>query len=343
MPRKLILGFLICLLLGANSLAPARAATAPVFELTTSPASPAAGQEVKFTLQGKQLADVYAFDVTLNYDAGKLRFKEASSAIAGMSTDPILTDGQVRFAHTKIGKIAGVSGSAALASLTFVAIGAGEAKVSVKELKTVDSQLKMTTLHPDTKTTVRIGAAISFSDLGAKWAWAAEAIHYLSSKGIVGGTGNGKYEPALPVKRGDLMLMLVRAFGLKAQAEGSGFADVPKGKYYYEAITTAKALGIATGDGAGFKPEAAVSRQDLMVLIDRTLKTLGSALPEAAGTQLDGFADKGKVAGYAKQSVAKLVKAGIVKGGTAGIEPAKGTNRAETAVFLYRLLMMKPQ
>ncbi|NBD28130.1 S-layer homology domain-containing protein [Paenibacillus glycinis] len=341
MPRKLIIGFLACLLLCAQSLAPARAAAVPVFALTDAPAAPAVGREVKLALQGKQLADVYAFDVTLSYDAGRLRFKEASSAIAGMSTDPILTDGQVRFAHTKIGKTAGVGGSATLATLTFVAIGKGEAQVSVKELKTVDSELNMTTLHPVAKTTVHIGAAGAFSDLGAKWSWAADAINYLSSKGIVGGTGNGKYEPALPVKRGDLMLMLVRAFGLKAQADKGGFADVPQGKYYAEAIAAAKALGIATGDGAGFKPEAAVSRQDLMALIDRTLQAIGKPLPKPAGTELDGFADKAEVADYAKLSVAALVKAGIVKGGTGGIEPSKSTNRAETAVILYRILMQQ--
>lgn len=340
MSRKLILGFLVCLLLSMQGFVLASAATpAPSYVLTATPANPAAGQVVQIALQGTALVDVFAFDVTLRYDPAKLRFKEATSTMTGMSTDPILTDGQVRFAHTKIGKVAGISGNATLATLSFEAIGKGSADVAVSELKIVDSKLKMTTLHPDAKTTVAIGAALAFTDLGTKWAWAAEAIGYLSAQAIVGGTGNGKYEPAKPVNRGELMLMLVRAFGLKAQADKGNFADVPAGKYYASAIATAKSLGIATGDGTSFKPETAVTRQELMVLIDRALQAIGKKLPDPAGTELNAFADQANVSEYAKQSVAKLLKAGFVKGGSGGIEPGKSTNRAETAVILYRILM----
>ncbi|MBO7746947.1 S-layer homology domain-containing protein [Paenibacillus sp. MWE-103] len=346
MTRKSFFGILLSLLLAVQVVpAPARAAAAPSYTLTAEPSSPGAGGEVKLVLQGRDLADVYAFDVTLSYDAAKLRFKKAESGIAGMSTDPILGEGEVRFAHTKVGQTAGVSGSAALATFVFEAAGAGETGVAVKELKLVDSKLNLTALHPDAKAALRIGAAVRFADLGAKWSWAADAIGYLAGKGIVGGTGGGKYEPALPVKRGDLMLMLVRAFGLQApagaDASAGNFPDVPKSKYYADAIAAAKALGIAAGDGAGFKPEAPVTRQDLMVLFERTLQTLGRTLPKPDGTELNGFADKDRVAGYAKASVAALVKAGVVKGGAAGIEPLKATNRAETAVFLYRLLTLR--
>ncbi|MBW7462256.1 cohesin domain-containing protein, partial [Paenibacillus sepulcri] len=113
----------------------------------------AVGQVVRIALQGRELADVYAFDVTLSYDPAKLRFKEASSSIPGMSTNPILSAGQVRFAHTKIGKTAGVGGSATLATLSFEAVGTGEANVAIKELKLVDSKLNMTTLQPDARST----------------------------------------------------------------------------------------------------------------------------------------------------------------------------------------------
>lgn len=339
MSRKLLFGFLIGLLLAAQGLVPARAAAVQTFTLEPAAASTASGSELKVVLKGKNLADVYAFDVTLGYDAGKLRFKGAESSIAGMSTEPILTDGAVRFAHTQIGKNAGVSGSAVLASFTFTAIGSGAAKIAVKDLKLVDSKLAMTTLHPVVSVTVQ--AAAGFSDIGTKWSWAAEAIRYLADRGIVAGTGNGKFEPALPVKRGDFMQMLVRAFGLKPQKDAGSFADVPKGKYYADAIATAKSLGIATGDGTGFKPEAAISRQDLMVLIDRTLRAVGKALPEPTGKELGGFADQGRIADYARHAIASLAKAGLVKGGSAGIEPGNSTNRAEAAVFLYRMLALR--
>jgi hypothetical protein len=124
---------------------------------------------------------------------------------------------------------------------------------------------------------------------------------------------------------------------LSARTEGN-FADIPEDSYYYDAIAIARTLGIAQGDGANFNPEAFITRQDMMVLLDRTLQTMGRSFSEGNLSTLSGIADNTNVANYAKASVATLVQANIIRGDGAGINPLGNTTRAEMAVVLYRVL-----
>ena len=72
--------------------------------------------------------------------------------------------------------------------------------------------------------------------------------------------------------------MLYRAFQLTRPA-ALGFPDVPPGSYYAQAIQAARAAGIASGypDG-GFHPQEPVTRQDAMVLLERTMQATGWSL-----------------------------------------------------------------
>ena len=103
----------------------------------------------------------------------------------------------------------------------------------------------------------------------------------LYEAGVITGTGGQRYRPADAVSRGDFMLMLYRAFQL-TPASGAGFPDVPPGSYYAQAIQAARAAGIASGypDG-GFHPQEHVTRQDAMVLLERTMQATGWSLGAA--------------------------------------------------------------
>ena len=171
------------------------------------------------------------------------------------------------------------------------------------------------------------------------YAWALEAVEALAGDGIVNGTAPRVYAPAANIKRGDFILMLVRAYDLKGDFDGN-FSDVPPGSYYYNAIGTAKKLGIAQGTGGDrFLPDEPITRQDMMTLADRALHAIGQPLPKGSDADLSPFRDKEMVSGYAKDAVAALVRSGIVRGDGAGfINPLGNTTRAEMAVVLHRLL-----
>jgi hypothetical protein len=176
-----------------------------------------------------------------------------------------------------------------------------------------------------------------FDDVDEQWPWAVNEIDALYEAGVVKGTAPRVFTPAANITRGDFTLMLVRAYALTADV-GDNFADVPADSYYYEAIAVAKALDIARGYGQNFRPKDLITRQDMMVLMDRVLRTVGQPLPEGAASDLAGFSDQTRISDYARPSVAALVRSGIIKGTGSGLSPLSNTTRAEAAVTLHRAL-----
>lgn len=173
-----------------------------------------------------------------------------------------------------------------------------------------------------------------------KWPWAVNEIDYLYEQGVINGMGARIYSPAQNITRGDFTLMLVRAYGLFGAFEDN-FADVPQGSYYYDAIGVAKKLGIVQGVGDNkFAPNLPITRQDMMVLIERILKAVGKPVPAAPPSVLTSFSDHAKISYYARDSVAALVQSGIVKGDGQNINPINYTTRADMAVVVYRILTM---
>lgn len=179
--------------------------------------------------------------------------------------------------------------------------------------------------------------SLYFKDVTKDYAWAASQIDYLLEKSIVSGTGNNNYSPSQNMIRGDFMLMLYRALELSSKTSGN-FSDVPKDSYYYKAIETAKALGIARGYDNLFMPKTGITREDAMVLVDRALIVKGNKLSAGKESDLKAFKDRNSVSDYAVTSVATLVKAGIIQGSNSNLNPKSFISRAEMAVILYRVL-----
>ena len=165
-------------------------------------------------------------------------------------------------------------------------------------------------------------------------------MDYLYENGISTGTGNGRYQPAAAMTRGDFMVMLVR--GLSLSATGDNFPDVPADSYYAQAVATAKALGIAGGyeDGT-FRPRNTLSRQEAMVFLQRALQAAGWYLGDGSEATLALFPDGGQVAGFARGAVAAMVERGILYGSSGGkLNPRGSLTRAEMAVLLHRSLTL---
>ena len=109
------------------------------------------------------------------------------------------------------------------------------------------------------------------------------AFKYMRESGIMCGYGDGNYGLGDYVKRGDITVMIVRAFKLSMmdasveELEEDDFLDlIDKGSYYYNSVKTAKKLGIAKGDGKNFHPNRYVSYEEAMLLIERAVKAANS-------------------------------------------------------------------
>jgi GH35 family endo-1,4-beta-xylanase len=175
----------------------------------------------------------------------------------------------------------------------------------------------------------------AFTDLGTA-AWAKNAVEVLASKDILRTDGN-VFHPATDITRADFLYSLVRALGLTAKTNGN-FSDVQENAYYSHEVAIAKALGITNGiDNDKFGGEIKITRQDMMVLTERALKLEKKLNQQGAAADLEKFSDKSEVASYAVNSVAAMIKEGLIEGGDNKVNPTGNTTRAEAAVILYRL------
>ncbi len=109
------------------------------------------------------------------------------------------------------------------------------------------------------------------------------ALQSLIQKEIVKGYGNGDYGLSGNVKRGDVIVMIVRMldkyevideddYNVEKLSENylKIFDDVDSKDHYYGHVSIANKLGIAKGDGKYFKPNKPVTVQETIWLIERT-------------------------------------------------------------------------
>ena len=185
-------------------------------------------------------------------------------------------------------------------------------------------------------TTKQPSATETFTDL-ANHAWAKDAIYTLKNKGIISGISDTEFAPANNIKRGDFILILTRMLSVN-DTFTENFADVPESAYYYNAVGSAKAAGIAQGSGENFMPENSITRQDLITLAYRAFLAKGYITETTDLISLDTFGDKDSISDYAKTSMASMVKAGIIQGSNGNVNPKGFATRAEVAVMCARLV-----
>jgi hypothetical protein len=144
------------------------------------------------------------------------------------------------------------------------------------------------------------------------------------------------------ITRADFLYFLVNTLNLKAYSDDN-FSDVYKEDYYYEALATARKLGITSGIGDNtFRPAESITRQDMMTLAVRALNAAGKVFEPADISMIEGYIDFRIISDYAAESVAILVREGIVQGNGNRLNPLHNLTRAEAAVLLHRIYTELP-
>lgn len=181
----------------------------------------------------------------------------------------------------------------------------------------------------------------TFADLNKHWAKAD--IEFAAAKHLIKGSTEKSFAPDRDITRAEFAALVVRTLGLETTAPGTvTFKDVRANDWFSGAVGAAVQAGIIKGYSAGtFAPNARVTREEMATMLARALKAAGSSQQlsnEEIAAALQGFRDTGKIAGWAKDSVAVAVKVGLLKGRTAGtFVPAQKATRAEAAVMIKRL------
>ena len=133
--------FLAAVLLGAST----QAWAAPILSFSTGPATQV-GSTVTYNIAIDDIADLYAYQFSINYDARYLRALNVTEGAflgtAGSTVSGVLgmEPGFIDFVYgSLLGPIPGASGSGLLASITFEAIGAGTSALSFADVIFLDS------------------------------------------------------------------------------------------------------------------------------------------------------------------------------------------------------------
>jgi hypothetical protein len=166
--------------------------------------------------------------------------------------------------------------------------------------------------------------------------WFYGDVAYVYANALMGGTGERLFSPRLPMTRGMFVTVLYRLSGEPAVRMNAAFGDNEDTAYYYAAVNWAAQYGVVSGVGENlFAPGANITRQDMAVILARYADFAGIQLPDTQ--TYGGFLDEADVADYAKASVTRLYRAGII-GGKSGnlLDPRGSATRAECAAILHR-------
>ncbi len=166
--------------------------------------------------------------------------------------------------------------------------------------------------------------------------WAEDDVLSLVEKGIIKGKTNTIFAPEDHVTRAEFVTLLYRLSGDAATGE-EVFDDVSDGDWHRDAIAWAVSNGITSGTLQNrFSPDMYITREMAAVFIARYFdyKKL-----ETTETETAEFVDKDMISFWAKASVEKMKKAGIISGKDQGkFDPAGSTTRAEAARLINSIL-----
>lgn len=147
--------------------------------------------------------------------------------------------------------------------------------------------------------------------------WYADAVKYVSDKGLMSGTGSDKFAPSATTTRAMLMTVLARYAG----------EDTTGGATWYEkGMNWAKAKGVSDGTN----PNANITREQLVTMMYRY-----AGSPKADG-KLDSFSDAASVSTYA----ADAMQWAVVNGSNGKLNPQNNATRAQVAAILMRFCEM---
>ena len=170
--------------------------------------------------------------------------------------------------------------------------------------------------------------------------WFTKGVQYVSEKGYMSGTGKNQFTPNGTVSRAQVAQILY-AMEKKPLNNQSVFKDVPKGKWYTDAVNWAGTVGLMSGyeDGT-FKPSEGVTRQQLATVLYKYAKYKNLDLTPTA--DLSSFKDSKDVASWAKTQMSWCVASKLIAGTKKGLEPKAKVTRAQLAVILMAFDQLKP-
>ncbi len=211
--------------------------------------------------------------------------------------------------------------------------GGGFSGGSKKEEVSVDKELVENNENEEVLPDLPSGSFFNDVPVGH---WAHEAVNALYDKGVVNGIAQNTFDPDSTVTREQFVKMYVMAFDMYDKEALTIFTDL-LGHWANLYVASAQVHGIVKGiDNHTFGVGQPITRQDATVMLVRVLDYKGITLEEGEGKN---FSDEAEISDYAKESVLKLTKAGVISGMTeTEFQPKGNLTRAQAAKLIYEII-----
>ena len=314
----------------------ASAGDKPSFTIRSAAEHAGVGEEILITIDSPDAKDVYGYELRLSYDPQALTFLEAATPWDGFTVPPIVEDGNIIFAHTKIGRQKGESGPVRLADVRFKTTRPGDAPVRLTRAKLVDSELGSITVEPGAFVKISVSYPAYYTD--TKGHWAEGDIARATGMGWIKGFPDGRFGPDQAITRAEFTTMLSRALALPSPTgQARIFKDHERIPEYAKShVLRATAAGLAKGyDDGTFRPLERITNAELTVML---MRALGYDDRTDARTPLP-YVDADQIPQWAYPAVAAATEQGIVKGKSGNrFAPGGHATRAEAVVLILRVL-----
>ncbi len=182
------------------------------------------------------------------------------------------------------------------------------------------------------------GAQGEFSDVPAG-VWYTECVRFCAQEGLMVGTSQDVFSPALPMTRGMFVTVLYRFHKAEPVETPFSFEDVAPGAYYAGPIRWAAANGIVNGmSETVFAPDQPVTREQAACMLNRFMAWSDNPWYYCEIDADLTTIDFDEVSDYAKASVQKILEKTIMVGDNhENFRPRDSLSRAEAAMILSRL------
>ena len=170
---------------------------------------------------------------------------------------------------------------------------------------------------------------VDYSDVPED-AWMAEAVDYVSRRGLFNGYPDGSFGVDDNMSRAMTAVVLWRIAGRPDFQGTNAFTDVPENAWYLKEVTWAADVGYIKGVGDDlFAPETNITYQMLCTLLHRL-----SGSPEVKGEDISGVSD------WAQSAMKWATENGIIDIGESGVKPQDAATRARVAEIIMNYKML---
>lgn len=208
----------------------------------------------------------------------------------------------------------------------------------------------------------------AFSDMPKATDWSHSGIDFVVDAGLFEGKPGGLFAPRENMSRAMFVTVLCRLidrYGIGDDAERGGddvtdtpledngtteseefdyfFVDVPKGKWYTDAVYRAATFGLVEGKTENtFVPDESLTRAQMAILMYRFAELCGLDVTPRAS--FDGFSDAEDVPDWAREELSWAMATGVMTGtndyGTLKVDAMGFAERRQVATIVERFVKL---